>query len=378
MERMDKYIAKGGRPLRLGFTTGSCATAASVASAAMLLGGEVPDRVMITLPDGQQVAFPIDNPVLTEESASCSVKKDAGDDPDVTDGMDIVVRCQSIASGLEILAGEGVGRVTAGGLALPVGEPAINPVPRRMIAENVASVCRQYGYGGGLRLTVGAPGGEAIAKKTFNPRLGIVGGISILGTTGIVEPMSEGAVVATIQLLVDRAWLQNPDSIVLAPGNYGLHFCRDHLGLDTGQVVKYGNYLGECLDYLVYKKFRRVLLVGHAGKLIKVAGGIMNTHSAMADCRMEILSAHAACAGAGMGTARAIMAAKTTDEALQLLEDSGYGAEVFGTMLEKILFHLESRVQKAMEIGVVVFSQNRVLVQSDKALTPFLSGATPW
>ena len=373
---MNDYIVKGGKPLRLGYTTGSCATAAASASASMLLHGEVIDTVLVALPFGDRVAFCIDNPVITADMASCSVKKDAGDDPDVTDGLDIVVRCQRCASGLHIRGGEGIGTVTVDGLSLPKGESAINPAPRRMILENVSAVCQQHGYSGGLVLTVAAPGGEAIAQKTFNPRLGIVGGISILGTTGIVEPMSEKAMLDTIRLLIDRRKAQDPDNILVAPGNYGLHFCRDSLGLDTAQVVKFANFLGECLDYIVYKQFRRVLLVGHAGKLVKAAGGIMQTHSAIADCRMEILAAHAACAGAGMATVQAIMTAPTTDGAIAILEQSGYGEQSLQTLLERLQFHLDNRVGHALEIGVVVFSQNRVLVQSGNAehLAGFFSG----
>ena len=373
---MNKYIIKGGKPLRLGYTTGSCATAAAVASAHMLLAGKMMDTVAIALPSGEKAVFCIDNPIVTDDMASCSVKKDAGDDPDVTDGLDIVAQCELSPSGLHIRGGEGVGVITADGLALPRGEPAINPAPRRMIVDNVDAVCRHHGYSGGLVLTIAIPGGEAVAQKTFNPRLGIVGGLSILGTTGVVEPMSEKAVVDTIKLLIDKRKLQDPDNILITPGNYGSQFCRDTLGLDMGQVVKCSNFLGECLDYIAYKQFRRVLLVGHAGKLVKVAGGIMHTHSSTADCRMEILAAHAACAGAGAGIVQAIMTATTTDGAASILECSEYGAKAFRTLLEKLQFHLDCRVRHALEVGVVVFCRNKVLLQSDNAeiLAGFFSG----
>lgn len=364
---MPEYIVKGGKPLRLGFTTGSCATAAAAASASMLLSGETTDRVMITLPSGDRVAFSVDDVVMLPDRASCSVKKDAGDDPDVTDGLKIFVSCERTGTGLEILGGAGVGTVTSDGLPVPRGDAAINPVPRRMILENVRAVCERYAYDGGMRLTVSAPGGETLAQRTFNPRLGIVGGISILGTTGIVEPMSQKAIVDTIKLLIDKRALENPHAILITPGNYGLAFCRDRLGLDMALAVKYANFLGECLDYITYKGFRKVLLVGHAGKLIKVAGGIMDTHSAVADCRMEIIAAHAACAGADMQTARMIMACATTDEAIAALTASGCAEGAFRSMLEKLEFHLNYRVKQELEVGVVVFSQDAVLMQNENA-----------
>lgn len=364
---MHNYVVKGGKPLRLGYTTGSCATAAATAGAAMLVTGEVTDRVLITLPAGEKVAFSVDDVDISSAGVTCSVKKDAGDDPDVTDGIRIIVTCEKIPSGVELRGGPGVGTVTSDGLCIPRGETAINPAPRKMIMENVRAVCGRHGYEGGLRLTVSAPGGEEIAQKTFNPRLGIVGGISILGTTGIVEPMSRKAVLDTIKLLIDKRKLEDADNILITPGNYGLTFCREHLGPGMGLAVKYGNFLGECLDYIAYKKFRRVLLVGHAGKLVKVVGGVMDTHSSVADCRMEIIAAHAACAGGNAKTARAIMAAKTTDEAIDILNGTRYANESFRGMLEKLLFHLAYRVKQELEIGVVVFNRDAVLMRSENA-----------
>lgn len=366
---MTEYVVKKGKALRLGYTTGSCATAAATASAEMLLTGEMTDRVLITLPSGEQVAFVIDDVEIAPGRASCSVKKDAGDDPDVTDGIRIFAACERTGAGLEIHGGQGIGTVTAGGLSVPKGQPAINPAPRKMILQNVRTVLDQHGYEGGLRITVSAPGGERIALKTFNPRLGITGGISVLGTTGIVEPMSEKAVVDTIKLLIDKRKLEDPDNILITPGNYGLAFCRDNLSLAMNRAVKYANFLGECLDYLVYKRFKRVLLVGHAGKLIKAAGGVMDTHSSVADCRMEIMAAHAACSGAGADVARAVMACNTTDEAVAVLTASGWADASFRSMLDKLMFHLECRVKRELEIGAAVFSHDALLMRSGNVKT---------
>lgn len=377
---MQEYIVKGGRPLRLGYTTGSCATAAAAAAAGMLLTGRPLESVMIALPSGERVAFCLDDVEISDSTAACSVKKDAGDDPDVTDGIRIFARCSRCADGISIAGGDGVGTVTGDGLAIPRGEAAINPVPRRMIAENVRAVCERHGYGGGMTIEISAPGGDRIALKTFNPRLGIEGGISILGTTGIVEPMSEKAVVDTIRLLIDKRKLADPENILITPGNYAQAFCRDVLGIDMSLSVKFSNFLGECLDYLVYKKFRRILLVGHAGKMFKAAGGVMDTHSLVADCRMEVVAAHAACAGAGVATVRALMDCKSTDEAVALLKNSppaGLAKDTFARMLDKLMFHLEYRLALRAEagdrpaggpeVGVMVFSGNELLMQSANA-----------
>lgn len=391
---MAEYVVKGGRQLRLGYTTGSCATAAATAAAEMLLDGKVIEQVMVSLPSGDCVSFSLEDVKIALGRTSCSVIKDAGDDPDVTDGLKIFAECSfheadnlpevTEIEGVFLVGGEGIGRVTADGLSVPKGEPAINPVPRRMIVQNVRAACERFGYNGGLRVTISAPGGADIARKTFNPRLGIEGGISILGTTGIVEPMSEKAIVSTIKLLIDKRKLADPENILITPGNYGREYCRNTLGLDLEQAVKYSNFLGECLDYLVYKNFRRVLLVGHSGKLVKAAGGIMNTHSSVADCRSEIIASHAACAGAGQAIVQQIMRARTTDQALDLLAASGLEESTCAGMLKKLMEHLRQRLdyrlkegQAGPEIGVVVFSQDKTIMQSDNAveLMKFFAGA---
>ena len=186
------------------------------------------------------------------------VKKDGGDDPDVTTGLDIFAEVTLSDNGvIEIDGGDGVGRVTKEGLQIPPGKPAINPVPRRMIAKSVQEVFDSFSFGGGAKVTISVPGGEAVAKRTFNPMLGITGGISIIGTTGIVEPMSEDAIVATTNILIDRRFIEDPEKILITPGNYGSDFCRDHLKLDLKQAVQVSNYVGEALDYIRYKGAER-------------------------------------------------------------------------------------------------------------------------
>lgn len=366
---MEKYIVKGGQKLKLGYTTGSCATAAATAAAEMLLMRQELEQVLITLPQGERVVFTLENVCMEPHRVSCSVIKDAGDDPDVTDGLAIVATCELIEKESVLIGGEGIGVVCVDGLSVPRGEAAINKVPRQMILANLKAVSDRYGYTGGFLVTIAAPGGEAIAKKTFNPRLGITGGISILGTTGIVEPMSEQAIVDTIKLLIDKRKRLDSDTVLITPGNYGRSFISGHLGIATDLSVKYGNFLGECLDYLVYKKFKRVLLVGHFGKLVKVAGGIMQTHSSMADCRMEIITAHAACAGAGKELVQNLMQCPTTDAALALLEGEGLADFVYASLLERMRFHLRERVKDGVLVEIIVFSQEDILMQSDGAET---------
>lgn len=373
---MQEYIVKGGKPLRCGYTTGSCAAAAAAAAAQMLVSGTKVQEMPVMLPSGDSVSFFLDDVELAPGRSFCCVKKDAGDDPDVTDGMKICAECVLCESGVSIDGGEGVGIVTADGLPVPKGEAAINPVPRKMITAGVQKILEEHGCEQGIKVVISAPGGADIARRTFNPRLGIEGGISILGTTGIVEPMSEKAIVDTIKLLIDRQHLHDPENILITPGNYGKNFIAGVLGLDISRAVKYSNFLGECLDYVAYKKFRRVLLAGHLGKLVKTAGGIMNTHSSVADCRLEILTAHAAVAGAEQALCRSIMDCGTTDAAVSLLEASGLAASVFQSIGDKILFHLRHRLGDSIEAGLIVFLQDQTIIQSPNsaAMLNFFAG----
>ena len=361
---------KNGRELRCGYTTGSCATAAAAAAAQMLLSGKRVYTVSIEQPSGQCASFDIENAEIHEDWASCSVTKDAGDDPDVTNGLAIYAMVRYGANKeITLTAGVGIGVVTGAGLPCAPGEPAINPVPRKMILHNVRTVCEQQSYRGGLLVEISAPGGEEIAKQTFNPRLGIIGGISILGTTGIVEPMSEQALVKTIQICVRKAKSKDSARILLSPGNYGRDYCLRQLGVDLENGIKFSNFLGETLDYVVYEGFTEALLVGHIGKLVKVAGGIMNTHSSVADCRMEILAVHAALAGADRSTVAAIMDCKTTDAAIQILEETGLHEEVYASLLAKIQYHIAYRTKGRCRVELIIFStEDKLIVRTEGAL----------
>lgn len=356
-------MVKDGKRLRVGYTTGSCAAAASKAAAQMLLSGELVSEVGITLPSGKALLLAVSDVSRTADSVSCAVTKDGGDDPDVTSGMKIFSTVVKEKLGFFVEGGVGIGRVTKPGLACKVGEAAINPVPRKMILNALEEVSAAYGYSGGLTATISAPEGEEIAKKTFNGRLGIVGGISILGTTGVVEPMSEKALLDTIKLEISTR--DREKILFLAPGNYGLTFAREQLKLDIDRAVKCSNFIGEALDYAVYCGFRRILLVGHMGKLLKLAAGVMNTHSKTADGRAEIMVCHSALCGGGLDTLQALMGALTTEEMHGILKTVGIEQAVYQSIREKIQFHLNYRVKEQVQVAFVVFTnESGVLMES--------------
>ena len=355
---MEEYIVKEGRRHRLGYTTGSCAAAAAKAAALALLTGHFPETVSLMTPKGLRLELAVREPRLTGDSASCATEKDSGDDPDVTKGALIFATvARTDAPGVTIDGGEGVGRVTRPGLDQPVGAAAINSVPRRMIREAVEDVIRLADYAGGLRVTVSVPEGETLAKRTFNPRLGIVGGISILGTTGIVEPMSEQALVDTIRVELRQRRAGGADHVLLTPGNYGSDFIRDGLGLDPALAVQTSNYIGDTLDICRELGFRGALLVGHIGKLVKVAGGMLNTHSRYGDCRMEILAAHGAAAGLPPEKAAEVLECVACDDAIRVLREAGVCEETLARVTERAAFHLAARAGEGLETGAVLFSK---------------------
>lgn len=359
-EQFSHYVRSGRSMLRCGYTTGTCAALAAAGAARLLLTGRAPQAGSLTTPKGIEVSAPLAEAELLEGGtwARCAVRKDAGDDYDVTHGM--LVRAavrRSADPGIHIDGGQGVGRVTRPGLDQPVGAAAINRVPRRMIEEQVRQVCGESGWDGGMEVVISIPGGEEAAARTFNPVLGVEGGLSILGTSGIVEPMSEQAIVDTIAVQQRQAGLEGSGNLILTPGNYGEDFLKaaglDGLGVP---VVKCSNFLGEALDIAATQRFERVLLVGHIGKLVKVAGGVMNTHSRYADCRTELFCAHGALCGADRALCRKLMDAATTDACIELLDSAGLREPVMKSLLDAIQLHLERRAAGAYDVGAVVFS----------------------
>lgn len=349
--------------MRYGFTTGSCAAAAAKAAAYMLLSGRQKNTITIETPKGIPYTAEILEITRGEKAVQCAVRKDGGDDPDITSGALIYAevsltdhtRMQATDTRIHIDGGIGVGRVTKPGLDQPVGNAAINHVPREMIAKEVLEVCDLMDYKGNLQVIISVPEGEAIAKQTFNPRLGIVGGISILGTSGIVEPMSNQALLDTIRVELNQRRAEGFDYIAVAPGNYGLDFMKKAYRYDLDKSVKCSNFIGVTIDMAVECGFTRMLLTGHIGKLIKVAGGIMNTHSKEADCRMELLSAFAIHEGAGADVAAKILDCVATEEAVRLLREAGKQQEVMDYAMERILFYLNKRAGGRMQIDCIMY-----------------------
>ena len=354
----EHYIYSGGKKLRCGFTTGTCAALAASGAARRLLTGHWPETVALITPKGFRVEVPLEECRMEGQQAICGVRKDAGDDIDRTANALICAGVTLTSDGkIEIDGGTGVGRVTKPGLDQPVGAAAINHVPRQMIARALEEVRQAAGENCGFRVVISVPEGEAIGAKTFNPSLGIVGGISILGTSGIVEPMSMQALIDTIALELRSHRAQGWRRVILTPGNYGMDFLRDQ-GLDRLgiPVVKCSNFIGDALDEILAQGYEEVLLVGHVGKLAKLAGGIMNTHSRFADCRTELFCAHAAVCGAGQEVCRLLMAAATSEACLDILEECGLREPVMDSLTRAVERHLRHRAEGAYRVGAVLFS----------------------
>ena len=359
------------KKLRSGFTTGSCAAAAAKAAAWMLLAGTEKSNISIITPKGAAFDAEILEIKRTVDSVKCAVRKDGGDDPDVTTGALIFAEVSlSDEEGIRLDGGEGVGRVTRPGLDQPVGEAAINSVPRAMIKQEVAQVAEAYGYDGGFDVIISVPGGDAIAARTFNPRLGIEGGISIIGTSGVVEPMSEQAILDTIRVELRQQKAEGCKAAFISPGNYGLDFMKETYGMDLDRSVKCSNYIGLTVDMIKELGFESMLLTGHAGKLVKVAGGIMNTHSREADCRMEIIAAAAAKEGADTGLILGILECLTTEEAFAKLReaDSQLAERTAERLMSGILASLRRRSGGGLHIECIMYTkENGLIAASDGA-----------
>jgi cobalt-precorrin-5B (C1)-methyltransferase len=357
MNSLESYDSRlvGGKLLRRGYTTGSCAAAAAKAAAVMLLSQTGCPSVTLKTPGGRVLTLDVLNAAFSKDTASCAVQKDSGDDPDVTNGVLVFARVSKTPEGIEITGGEGVGRVTKPGLDQPVGAHAINSVPRRHIREECESVCREFRYGGGLSVMISVPGGEELAKRTFNPRMGIEGGLSVLGTTGIVEPMSEAAVADTIRAELSLLYEAGHRSVTLTIGNVGESFSRGVLGQSLESHVKCANFIGEALSAAAEKGFRHATLVGHIGKLVKLGIGITNTHSSHGDGRMETLIACALEAGAPLETLHKIRGCVTADAALDCLQAAGLSGAVMLLLRERIRDTIQRHVAGSLQVSVVCF-----------------------
>jgi cobalt-precorrin-5B (C1)-methyltransferase len=358
----DNFVVKKGKKLRYGYTTGTCAAGAAKASVQMLFEKRIIKKVDVDTPKGWNLHLLVRDIDITDTYALCGVKKDAGDDPDVTDGIIIYAKAvKNNDNNIVIKGGVGIGLVTKKGLSVEIGKPAITPVPMKMIIDEIKKVKPKEE---GVIVEISAPEGIEIAKKTFNPKLGIIGGISILGTTGIVEPMSQEALKESLSLKISVLKGQGMLSLVFVPGNYGERFATQTLKISKERIVKTSNYIGYMLEQAKYYGIKDILLVGHIGKLSKIAGGIFNTHSRIADARFEILASHYAKYSGDIDTLRKIMESNTTEDAIVYVQNNDF----FNYLADLIAAKCMDYIDNEITIEIVIFSQAKgMLGMSQKA-----------
>ncbi|WP_125580352.1 cobalt-precorrin-5B (C(1))-methyltransferase CbiD [Levilactobacillus cerevisiae] len=365
----DDYVFYNGRKLRKGFTTGTTATAAAVAATKTLLQQEPQTVIAVTAANGQNAEFEVQDYEFDHQHASVAITKDGGDDQDATDGM-LIYATVTLRDDDQITldGGKGIGRVTQKGLANPPGMAAINPTPRKVITQGVRDV---LGAKRGANIVISAPEGEKVAKLTYNPKLGIVGGISILGTSGIVTPMSEESWKHSISIEMNIHRERGDDRLILTPGNYGEDFLTQEMKIPVTQQVQMSNFVGYVLKEAQRLGFKQVLLVGDLGKMIKVSAGIFSTHSKDADARAEVMVANLALLGAPVDLLKQVYNCLTTIAMIDLIDQAGYQA-VYQQIVdriklrsEKLLAHREPQVA----IEAVIFSRGTGLLAATRPLT---------
>ena len=359
--RLEEYVYRGAEKLRCGYTTGSCAAAAAKAAAEMIFTGHEVTGVKLMTPKGIMLDLDVVDAEMKDGGASCAIVKDSGDDPDITNGIRVYSRVRLIPEGTVILGGEGVGVVTKAGLDRPVGDAAINTVPRRMISGAVAEIAEKYGYSGGFEVTVSIPQGVELAKKTFNPRMGIEGGISVIGTSGIVEPMSNTAVIETIRAEANIRRAAGQRNMLLTIGNYSEDFVQRELPFSLERSVTCSNFIDDAIDIVMELGFESILIVGHIGKLVKLGAGIMNTHSSWADGRMDVLVTCGVLAGADTDTLKRLPDCVTADAAMDILEEGGYLEKTADILSRRMDSYLRARVKDSIPIAALAFSYKRQL-----------------
>lgn len=382
---MEQYVNKYQKNLRCGITTGTCATAAAMAATSKLLLGIDNKEVTIVTPKNVKVQVAVfaddtyvgiinNNDNNRYESVSFYVIKDSGDDPDVTNQCKVYATVTKITDdyhvsdaefyddsypNIYLAGGIGIGRVTKEGLEQEIGKPAINVVPRGMIIKAVYEVMQMAGYEGKLKVTISIPNGEELALKTFNPRLGIEGGLSILGTSGILEPMSEKAIVDTIETLIKQQASLGNKNLLVTPGNYGQGYVQDYFKMSLENSIKCSNYIGDTIDLAISYGMERFVLIGNVGKLCKLAAGIMNTHSKVADGRCEVFATHTALKGGSSELIAKIMNSITTEEILDILDSEGMVQCVMDSIMRKIDEVMAHRCAGKLKYAVYLFSEKR-------------------
>jgi cobalt-precorrin-5B (C1)-methyltransferase len=354
-----------GNSLYRGMTTGSCATAAAKAALNLLLFREKSNQQIIGLPSGEKLKVDINFSQETELGAMAQVTKNAGDDPDVTHQCKIEVEIKkNSAKEFRFFAGEGVGLVTEAGLQIPPGEPAINPVPRKMIIENLLPLlkepsCPDEWVQSGLDVVISVPGGKEIALKTFNPRLGVHGGISILGTTGIVEPMSISAWKSSIETYIDVALAANSEYIVFSPGRWGQNFFHKEKNVPLKRICIISNFIGFALDSLKQKvrenpiNLKTLMLAGHPGKFAKVIAGHWNTHSSEAPSALPVIL-NLAKNFADQDALAELETSRTVEHLIQLSNSQGIQGELFNAVSSEILRAVSNYLDHELEVEVLL------------------------
>lgn len=354
----DDKIWHKGKAYRKGYTTGSCATAAAKVAALMILRQQIIHQISIVTPSGVTLHLNVEEPLIHGNQATAAIRKDGGDDVDVTHGMLIYaqVKLRDDAH-ITITGGTGIGKVTQKGIGLPIGHSAINKTPLQTIEAAVREV---LGPERGADVVIFAPEGEERALRTYNSRLGILGGISILGTTGIVTPMSEESWKRTLAIELEQKRENGLDKVIFVPGNHGERFVREQLQVDTNLVVTMSNFVGYMLQEAERLAFRHVVMVGHLGKLIKVAAGIFHTHSHIADGRMETLVTHLALAGAPNELLQQVYHCLTTEAAMELIAQAGYES-----VYDAIATRIVDRVQQMLRYSPQPFTCDVILFSLD-------------
>lgn len=370
---MEEYVYIDGKKYRRGFTTGSCATGAAKASAQMLISKTPIEIINIDTPKGIPLSLKVENIHINDDYVECSIKKDGGDDIDATHNMNIYARAEFIDSTeIIITGGLGVGTITKKGLGLDIGQSAINKTPRTMILKEVRNV---VGENIGIKVTIFAPKGEEIARKTFNPRLGIVGGISIIGTTGIVEPMSDEGWKKSLSIELQMKKEQGLNKIILVPGNHGEAFVKETLGIDMRYVVRTSNFIGYMIKEAQRLGYKKILMAGHLGKYVKVAGGIFNTHSKVADARNEILIANLALMDAPLELIKKVNNCLTTEEFIEILDDTKYieYKEIYNILSDKCKEKIDIHINDdSIQTEVMIFSMDKKLLGKSQKSTTLL------
>ncbi|KNF07344.1 cobalt-precorrin-5B C(1)-methyltransferase CbiD [Gottschalkia purinilytica] len=362
MKKLDMYVIKEGKKLRCGYTTGSCATGAAKAATIGLLTGEIPRYIEIDTPAGITLKLEVEKPNIGQDFAECCIVKDAGDDPDSTDGIEVFAKVSRRNDrDIVISGGIGIGRITRDGFWGKAGESAINPVPRKMIAKEVSQVTEQ-----GLDILIYSPMGVEIGKKTFNSNIGIEDGISIIGTKGIVEPMSEDALKKSIYLEIDNIYDSGKRSIGLYPGNYGEKIAEQLSIKDDG--VKISNFIGDSLLYCYNKGFEKITLVGHIGKFCKLSIGVFNTHSKTCDVRIESFIYYLAMNNAPRELILKLNECLTSEEALKIIIENGY-EKVIGDMTKGCIDRIKRYLKdEEFDIDVVMYSMDYGVLLSNRRM----------